>query len=274
PPDTPAQAAEPAEQPDDDDQPAAVQPAKPIAPRPEQQAVQPTPVTEDGPPCPSCGTPNPTTRRFCVRCASALNPDPDERPTKIRWRKRPDRGRLRWLWRRLAILGTVLAVVLGGYLLWPFGTWLVQDVLDKTLEKEQITPSKTTASIELPGHPAGFATDGITNQYWGTPGPGEWIEFEFERPRRLLGTVITVGPSTDVKKFPTEAHPSLVEITTTDSRGRTETRQQALPSTTEATPVEIRRSDVVRIRLKVLEARGLTAGKHVALAEVEFFVRK
>ncbi|MFR9728785.1 hypothetical protein ACL03H_06095 [Saccharopolyspora sp. MS10] len=256
------------------EQPAAVQPAKPVAPRPETHTVQPTPTSE-GPPCPSCGTPNPPERNFCVRCATPLRTSPEraELPWWRRARKPRDDHRLRWLWRRLAILCLLLALVAGAFLLYPFGQWAVQDVLDKISNADQVTPVKTSSSTELPGHPDDAATDLITNSYWGTPGPGEWIEFEFEEPIRLVEAIFRVGPSEDPVKFRDEAHPSLVEITTTDAEGRTHQQRHQLGGTPEPQHVVIARSAVTKVRVLVLEAGGLTAGKHVALGDVEFFRR-
>ena len=66
-------------------------------------------------------------------------------------KKRSNGNGLGWLWRRLTILSLVLALVIGSILLFPFGQWLLQDVLDKTMESSNIRPTKITASSEIAG---------------------------------------------------------------------------------------------------------------------------
>ena len=151
--------------------------------------------------------------------------------------------------------------------------WLVQDVLDKTLAPVPAAVSKTTASSELPGHAALNASTIVVNEYWGTAAPGEWIEFELEKPTRLVGMIITVGQSRDVEKFYAEAHPSEVEITTTDKRGQVESTREQIPDQPEGFDLDIGRSDITQVRVTILDARGLTPEKHIALAAVEFFTR-
>ncbi|WP_243788795.1 hypothetical protein [Saccharopolyspora gloriosae] len=257
---------EPAQPEPEDDQPAAVQPAKPVAPRPESQTVVPT-TPQDGPPCRSCGTPNPPDRRFCVRCATQLiGPEPE--PTRWLSRKRRNNNGLGWLWRRLTILSVILALVIGGYLLFPFGQWAVQDILDKTMDASNVEPAKITASSEMSGHPATAAVDEITNQGWGTTDVGEWIEFEFDPPFRLLNVLVTTGPTG--KSFEAQARPTRMEAVITDANGVTQSHLLQLAAAHEAKPFSIRVSDVRRIRLVVHETTGVTSGKHIELGEVEF----
>ncbi|MGW0893411.1 hypothetical protein [Saccharopolyspora sp. NPDC002578] len=222
---------------------------------------------QDGPPCRSCGTPNPPDRRFCVRCATQLV-EPEPEPTRWLRKKRSNGNGLGWLWRRLTILSLVLALVIGSILLFPFGQWLLQDVLDKTMESSNIRPTKITASSEISGHPAVAAVDEYTNQGWGTNDVGEWIEFEFDPPFRLLHVLVTTGPPG--KAFEAQARPLRMEAIVTDTSGVPHTYPLQLGKAHEAKPFEIRVSDVRRIRLVIQETTEVTSGKHIELGEVEF----
>ncbi|MCX2732792.1 hypothetical protein OOZ19_21345 [Saccharopolyspora sp. NFXS83] len=173
------------------------------------------------------------------------------------------------MWRRLTILSVVLALVIGAVLLFPFGQWLVQDVLDKTMAPSNLQPTKITASSEIAGHPATAAVDEFTNQGWGTTDVGEWIEFEFDPPFRLLNVLVTTGPPGNA--FQAQARPTRVEAIITDSNGRVHPQPTwILGSAHEAKQFPIQISNVRQIRLVVHETTGVTRGKHIELGEVEF----
>lgn len=252
----------------------AVQPAKPVAPRPTRTAPAVAPVA-DGSPCPRCGTPNPAGRRFCLRCAAPLT-EAAATPEPPWWRKvrlPRRRGGSGALGRRLVALALLTALVIAGVALYPLGERLVQDVLDKTSKPVPVAPAGAVAGAEAPGHPAAAAVDGVSNRYWGAPGPGAWIEFAFDRPIRLLAVVVHTGPSARQEEFATQARPTSMELVATTSGGTVHTVPMPLADHPGPQQLDTAISDVVRVRLVVRTAAGLEGGKHVALGEVEFFRR-
>lgn len=253
------------------EQPEAVQPAKPVSPRPESAA----PVEEnvpDGPPCPSCSTPNPPGRRFCRRCARPLVEA--AQPTARRRRRRglwnTDRHKL---WRRLVILGALILLVVGALLLYPLGKAAVQDVLDKASDAAPVRPASVTGSSAVPGHPAANLADVRTDVYWGAPGPEAWADFQFDKPFRLVGMLVHIGPSTKPDAFATQARPTRLDIIVTHANGRTRTVHVPLADQPAPPQIDIGASDVTRVRIVIRAATGLTEGKHIAMSLVEFFTR-
>lgn len=253
------------------EQPEAVQPAKPVSPRPESAA----PVEEnvpDGPPCPSCTTPNPPGRRFCRRCArplvEAAQPTARRRHRRGLWNT--DRHKL---WRRLVILGALILLVVGALLLYPLGKAAVQDVLDKVSDAAPVRPATVTGSSAVPGHPAANLADVRTDVYWGAPGPEAWADFQFDKPFRLVGMLVHIGPSTKPDAFATQARPTRLDIIVTHANGRTRTVHVPLADQPAPPQIDIGASDVTRVRIVIRSATGLTEGKHIAMSLVEFFTR-
>jgi hypothetical protein len=266
-PDTPTQRI-PISEPE---QPEAVQPAKPVAPRPESTA----PVKEnapDGPPCRSCATPNPPDRRFCRRCAQPLTAVAEPVTVKMRTQRSRNIDRHK-LWRRLIILGLLIALVAGTVLLYPLGKTAVQDVLDKTLDAVPISPAEITASAEVPGHPATNLADVRTDKYWGAPAPGAWVDFTFDQPYRLVGMLVHIGPSAKPDAFPKQARPTQLDIIITSADGQTRTVHANLADQPEQPQINIGASDVTQVRIVITGATDLTGKKHIAISLVEFFKR-
>jgi len=259
------------------DQPGAVQPAKPLRPRlvPVAPVEQPD---QDGPPCPRCGTPNPPGRRFCRRCAAPLDhvaTASDRVPwwravTPPRWFGRGGTGSLA---RRLVILAVLVTLVLGAILLWPVGVRLFENLRDKTSTPAPIGPVGAVASAEVPGHPAAAATDGLTNRYWGVPAPGDGIEFTFDHPFRLLSLVIHAGASAQQEQFSQQGRPAGLDVIITNAVGESTTLPVELADQPGPQHIDTGLSDVVRIRIVVRSAVGLTPGRHIAFGEIEFFQR-
>lgn len=282
--DTPAPAPRPEATPAGLDQPAAVQPAKPLPPRP-APGLPVEAAAEDGPPCPVCGTPNPPGRRFCRRCATPLTETTVVAERKSWWQRfrlwwrriRLPRwfrhGGSRFLVRRLVILCVLVALVLAGILLFPLGKGLFEDLLDKTKTPVPIGPVRVVASAEVPGHPATAAVDGLSNRYWGAPKPGEWIEFTFDHPFRLLSLVVHAGPSAEREQFTQEARPAGLDVIVTAADGHSATRPVELADQPGPQTLDLGISDVVRVRVVVRSAAGLSEGKHIAVGEIEFFQR-
>ncbi|MFJ2582607.1 zinc ribbon domain-containing protein [Kitasatospora aureofaciens] len=255
----------------------AVQPAKPIPTRP---VVRPSAAdgTQDGPPCPRCGTPNLPDRRFCRRCAAPLTVTAP--PPKLPW------WRTRWPFRRRARIGgsgnrlrrtiallALVALVVAGILLYPVGRNAYQDVLDKLRSTAPITPSRTSASAAVEGHPATAADDGLTNTYWGAPAIGDSITFTFRTPFRLVDLIIHTGDSADPQQYRQQARPLVLSLEVTASDGELHRQQITLNDQPGPQTVATGISDVVQAKLTVREAAGTGPGRTIALAEVEFFKR-
>ncbi|RKT12265.1 hypothetical protein BX285_6232 [Streptomyces sp. 1114.5] len=255
----------------------AVQPAKPVAPRPvvRQSAADETP---DGPPCPRCGTPNLPDRRFCRRCAAPLTvtATPPELPW---WRTRwPFRRRVRIggsgnALRRTIALVALAAVVVAGIVLYPAGKDAFQDVLDKLGSTAPITPASTSASAAVEGHPATAADDGLTNTYWGAPAVGDSVTFAFRTPFRLVDLIIHTGGSADPQQFRQQARPLVLSLEVTDADGGQHQKRITLNDQPGPQTVATGLSDVVQVKLTVREAAGTGPDRAIALAEVEFFKR-
>ncbi|MFB9464567.1 NADase-type glycan-binding domain-containing protein, partial [Streptomyces cinereospinus] len=256
--------------------PVAVRPAKPVAPRP---VVRPVAVPDDGAgvPCPACGTPNQPGRRFCRRCAAVLNPtaSPDPLPWwrtvwPFRRRVRASSGRA---WRFLVILAVVLALCAAGFLLLPAGRALLEDTRDKLGKPKPVTPVGVEASAEVPGHPVGNTLDGLNNRYWGAPAPGASVTYTFRRPFRLFDLIVTNGPSAGPQEYPRQARALQLDLEVTAEDGTRQRRELTLGDRPGPQTIPLGISDVTTVRLVLRAPAGLSPGRHLALAEVEFFQR-
>jgi hypothetical protein len=273
----PGQPVEPAVVPVEPEQPRAVQPAKPVARRP-QASTPVTEVAQNGPPCQVCGTANPLGRKFCRRCGAALTPVAVAPP--VPWWRRLKWPRWRWgsgggsPWpRRIIVLLVLVVLVVGGFMLFPFAVGLVEGLRDKLSTPAPIGPVRTVANAEVPGHPVTAAVDGATNRYWGAPAVGDWAEFGFAQPFRLLGVVIHAGASTRREDFDQQGRPTAVDLVVTASDGTTTTLPVSLADQPGPQRTDTGISDVVTIRVVIRGAAGLTPGRHIALGEIEFFQR-
>ncbi|MFE2275968.1 zinc ribbon domain-containing protein [Streptomyces sp. NPDC059454] len=263
--------------PDPDPDPVRpVLPAKPVAPRP---VVRPTAVEDDvaGRPCPACGTPNPPGRRFCRRCAAELRPA--EKPAPLPWWRTvwPFRRRTRAgsgsAFRFFVILAVVLALCAAGFLLLPAGRALIEDTRDKLGKATPVTPADVEASGAVPGHPARDTTDGLNNRYWGAPGPGASVTYTFRKPFRLVDLIITNGASTSPEKYARQARALQVDLEVTAEDGTKHDKVITLSDKPGPQTIPTGISDAKTVRLTLSSPVGLTSGRHLALAEVEFFQR-
>lgn len=253
-----------------------VLPAKPVAPRP---VVRPAAVQDDvvGRPCPECGTANPPERRFCRRCAAELRPV--EKPAPLPWWRTvwPFRRRTRAgsgsAFRFFVILGVVLALCAGGFLLLPAGRALIEDTRDKLGKATPVTPVRTSASGAVRGHPATATTDGLNNEYWGAPGPGSSVTYTFRKPFRLVDVIITNGASTSPQKYAAQARALQIHLEVTADDGTNHEKDVTLSDKPGPQTIVTGISDVKTVRLVLSSPVGLTSGRHLALAEVEFFQR-
>ncbi|MFG2147092.1 NADase-type glycan-binding domain-containing protein [Streptomyces sp. NPDC048696] len=257
-------------------QPAPVLPAKPVAARP---TVRPVTATEEeaGLPCGACGTLNQPERRFCRRCAAPLHPAAPTAPlpwwrTVWPFRRRVRAGSGRGV-RLLVALAAVVALAVAVFLLLPAGRALFEDTKDKLGGTKAITPANITASAELPGHPATNTTDGLRNRYWGAPKPGATVTYTFDKPFRLVDLIITNGASVSPEQYAQEARALQMDMTATSANGTTHRKTLSLSDKPGPQTLVTGFDDVVTVRLELRSVTGLTPGRHIALAEVEFFQR-
>lgn len=256
--------------------PQPVRPAKAVAPRP---VVRPAAVNDDvaGVPCPACGTPNPPDRRFCRRCAAPLTPG--TAPAPLPWwrtvwpfRRRTRAGSGRMV-RFLVILAVVLALCAAGFLMLPAGRHLIEDTRDKLGKAKAVTPTRVEASAELPGHPVSHATDGLSNRYWGAPGPGASVTYTFTKPFRLVDVIITNGASSSPEEYAKQGRALQIDMEVTSQDGRQVRKKLTLSDKPGPQTFPTGISDATTIRLTLDAPAGLTPDRHLGLAEVEFFQR-
>ncbi|MFG2602868.1 zinc ribbon domain-containing protein [Streptomyces sp. NPDC048514] len=230
-----------------------------------------------GPPCPVCGTPNPPGRRFCRRCAAPLDAGPA--PAALPWwrtvwpfRRRVRAGSGRGV-RLAVILTVVVALCVAGLLLLPAGRALFEDTRDKLGGTKAVTPVDVRASAELPSHPASNTTDGLSNRYWAAPKSGASLTYTFGRPFRLVDLIVTNGASASPERYAAQARALSMELEVTAADGSVHRKTVTLSDKPGPQTVPTGISDVVTVRLVLRSVTGLTPGRHVAVAEVEFFQR-
>ncbi|MFF7097124.1 zinc-ribbon domain-containing protein [Streptomyces rubradiris] len=253
-----------------------VRPAKPVAPRPVVRPVE-APEEVAGRPCPSCGTPNPPGRRFCRRCAAELNPA--AKPEPLPWwrtvwplRRRVRAGSGRGV-RLLVILGLLVALCAAGLFLLPAGRALFEDTRDKLGKPKAVTPVGIKASAEVSGHPARNTTDGVSNHYWGAPAPGASVTYTFGEPFRLIDVIITNGASKSPEAYADEARALRMDMEITTRDGELHRKRITLADKPGPQTIHTGFSQVTTVRLVLDSPSGLSPGRHLALAEVEFFAR-
>lgn len=255
------------------DQPGAVQPGRPVAPRPVLREFTDVPDPTGEIACPNCGTQNPADRAFCRKCGRSLKAEQaterSRRRFRFTWPK--GRGRIRRLLAILAVLALLAALVWVGM---TYGPRAVDAVRDRIAKPELITPDAVTASSSTRGHAPSLISDGLSNRFWA---PGDerkpWVELAFDKPIRVLSVIVTGGVSPQQQDYAKQGRPGDVRLELWTPDGvRTE---QDLHLVDHAGPqtFDMAVGDVTRIRLTVLSGYGLTSGKVPAIAEVEVFRR-
>ncbi|MFE7114212.1 zinc ribbon domain-containing protein [Streptomyces sp. NPDC057654] len=132
---------------------------------------------------------------------------------------------------------------------------------------------EVTASTEVPGHPAGNAIDGFNNRYGGAPAVGDSLTFTFRTPVRLVDLDITSGASTDPQVYRSEARPITLDLVTITSKGQKAHKAIALDDKPDPQTIQMGISDVATVQLIIRSTAGMSPGRHIALAEIEFFKR-
>ncbi|MFF9688465.1 NADase-type glycan-binding domain-containing protein [Streptomyces sp. NPDC014623] len=171
------------------------------------------------------------------------------------------------------ILAVVVALCAGGFLLLPAGRHLFEDTRDKLGKPKAVTPSRVTATAQLPGHPAADTTDGLSNRYWAVPGPGASVTYTFGRPFRFVDLIITNGASKSAEEYADEARALRMDMEVTAQDGQVHRKPITLSDKPGPQTVAVGISDVTAVRLTLDAPAGLARGRHIALAEVEFFQR-
>ncbi|MEV6471856.1 zinc ribbon domain-containing protein [Streptomyces sp. NPDC051657] len=254
----------------------AVRPAKPVARRPVVRPVE-ADETPDGPPCPACGTPNLPGRQFCRRCAAPLRAR--EQAAALPWwrtvwpfRRRVRGGSGRALRRTLLVL-VVAGLLVAGFLFFPLGRYVYEDVRDKLGGTKEISPTGVTASASAPGHPANAAIDGLTNKYWGAPALGASLTSSFGTPFRLVGVVVYSGVSKEPQEFRRGARPTRADLIVTTKDDKVHRKTVTLNDKPGKQETRMGISDVVSVELVLREATGQGEGRPIAVGEVEYFKR-
>ncbi|MEU6814161.1 zinc ribbon domain-containing protein [Streptomyces sp. NPDC046860] len=227
-------------------------------------------------PCPVCRTPNPAYRRFCRRCAAPLTAAaaPQRLPWwRTVWPLRRLRGGSGRLVRLLVVLAVILALGVAGFLLLPAGRHLVEDTRDKLGKPRAVSPSRVVATAELPGHGARLTTDGLSNRYWAIPGKGASVTYTFAKPFRFVDVIVTNGASRKAEDYGTQARALHLDMEVTSEDGRVRHKELDLSDKPGEQPFAVGMSGVTTVRLTLSAPVGLSGGRHVALAEVEFFQR-
>jgi predicted nucleic acid-binding Zn ribbon protein len=266
---TPAPVADP-----DADQPRAVQPGRPVAPRPVVRDFSAEPAEGDLV-CPHCGTVNPAGRSFCRRCGKPLVPEAE--PVKARRRRRWPRFRFGGLRRLLAVvvvLALIAAAVLAA-LRW--GPGAVEAVRDKLAKPALTPPSAVTASSSAKGHAAEAVADGLNNRYWAPatdrPAKGQYVELTFETPIRVLDLIVHAGASPQQDQFVEQARPADVTLVFFTEDGKRTDRPLHLADRPGPQTFHEVHGGVSRIRLVIGTGYGIRRGHAMAVAEIEVFRR-
>ncbi len=134
-------------------------------------------------------------------------------------------------------------------------------------EPVPVRPISVMATGELPDHPAGAATDGFSNTFWGAPDAAAepTLVLGFERPVGLDLALVQVGGGEDFQAWgrPRELH--LVY-----SNGRT--ADVTLSDTPEPQEVDLGGGDgVTSVEIHVVSAYRSVQNPGLALSEIELF---
>jgi ribosomal protein L40E len=256
------------------EQPAAVQPGKPVAPRP---VLREFTGAEDGGQviCPVCGTANPAGQSFCRRCGSSLvaaaAPERSKRSFRIRWPRR-------WSWvRRLIAMLLIMALaVLAAWAAVTWGSRAVDAVRDRLAKPALTTPSRASASSSEKGHGPDLISDGLNNRYWSPAagkGAGQWVELGFDQPIRILNIIVSGGVSPEQDGYLKRGRPAKVQVSTWTSKGVRTDRELELADRAGPQTFAFTAGDTSRLRVTIESGYALGKARAPAIAEIEVFRR-
>jgi hypothetical protein len=261
-----------------DGNPVAVLPGRP-APKAPAAGVAPSvapPSGGTGVQCSSCGAWNTAGRHFCTACGAEIiagaPPPPAATPrgATSTVRRRSGGGRIGAV---LVVVGIVLAVLIGGFLLRDPLQSFAASAVDRVFGVAAVNPTKVTASGSARGHPATAAHDGASNIAWepATAGPatGQSLTFAFARPFRLVVLEVLPGAATDQRTFLQSRRPTELKLTIERSGGPSIERTMRLADQPGPQRLDLGIDQVQRVRVAVLQSSG-PPNARVAIAEVEF----
>lgn len=99
------------------------------------------------------------------------------------------------------------------------------------------------------------------------------MTYGFAKPFRLVGVIITNGASTAPEDYAKQARALQIDMEVTSRDGGTVRKRLALSDKPGPQTFPTGISDATSIRLTLDAPAGLDQGRHLALAEVEFFQR-
>jgi hypothetical protein len=149
-------------------------------------------------------------------------------------------------------------------------------VQDQFANPKEVVPAVHQVSSWAPKHGPGNAIDGATNQCW-TPEPpgagvGEFVEFDFRSPVRLLKVIVYAGCSQDKTVFVKQGRPTVLILETTTARARRSRHVLRLADQPGQQKFTVREGDVTRVRLTIAASTG-PPGTRVAIGDLQFYRR-
>ena len=130
-----------------------------------------------------------------------------------------------------------------------------------------VRPPQTTATSEVTGHPAAFASDLVSNDYWAADVSRDrqpTLAFKFARPTDLDDMLLTSGAASDFARL---ARPRTVRITYSDGTGQVLT----LKDDPKPTSYTIEARHVSSMTVRITSVYPASKSTQVAISEVELF---
>jgi hypothetical protein len=130
-----------------------------------------------------------------------------------------------------------------------------------------VRPTQTTATSELAGHPAIFATDLVSNDYWAADtarDPQPTLATRFAGPTDLDTMLLTSGAGPDFARL---ARPKTIQIAYSDGTGQV----LSLRDDPKPTSYAIHARHVSSMTIRITALYPTSQSSDVAIAEVEFF---
>lgn len=240
--------------------------------------------------CSRCGAGNLASQTFCRGCGAKLAVQPAPRPLPW-WRRmfarehpviqagqRLPRRRRRFhasylILASLLAAGLALAGPFRGYV--DDGVDSLRDLISGPVPAADATAK---ASSERKGHEARRLVDGARNSYWApkadSAAHGEYVVFTFAEPVDLDTVIISPGTSSKEPEFRAQARPREVTLSWETDAGDGEIVRHELIDSADAQTVKVSAAAITKLRMTVVSSYGVRKGRHVAIREVEFFVKR